>query len=244
MNKTQTKTNQKGTDLNQLHVRGGHIPTRILRFVKGSKGSMCFFKGSLFKVHCIKALLSLNLNALHCHESKWETMPNNRTFELSGCCKQRQSLIWKSRLSGWQAILTVEAHATHCLFQSGVYSKLLSYVISMASDHILVHTKVCCSHKAWVQGIQYQSVVKLVSLPSRLEGLMCTHSGTSSLGLLYSSHLLHTPQSRSDWKGVFGRISKTELGSRTVKHLGVMAHSLVASFLLSLLGSSAQGVGV
>lgn len=102
MNKTQTKTNQKGTDLSQLHVRGGHVPTRILRVVQGSKGSMCFCKGSLFKVQCIKALLSLNLNALHCHESKWETMTNNRTFKLSGCCKQRQSLIWKSQ-SFWLA---------------------------------------------------------------------------------------------------------------------------------------------
>lgn len=49
---------------------------------------------------------------------------------------------------------------------------------------------------------------------------MCTHLGTASLGLLCSSHLLHTPQSRSDWEGVFGRISKAELGSCTVKHLG------------------------
>ena len=56
-------------------------------------------------------------------------------------------LIWRSCLFGWQALLPVEMHAGQHLFQSRVYSKLLSYVMNITSDHI-AHRKVVVSAKS------------------------------------------------------------------------------------------------
>lgn len=99
--------------------------------------------------------------------------------------------MWKSCLFGWQALPTVEMHAMQHLFHRGVY-KFTSYVMNIPSHHTEVHTESLLHPQSlgpWY--IQCEGVVKLVSLPSQQEGLMCTYSETASRRLLYSFNQLN-----------------------------------------------------
>ena len=77
------------------------------------------------------------------------------------------------------------------LFHRGVH-KFMSYVMNIPSHHIEVHTESLLHPQSlgpWY--IQGQGVVKLVSLPSQQEGLLCTYSETASVRLLYSFNQLN-----------------------------------------------------
>ena len=92
--------------------------------------------------------------------------------------------------------------------------------------------KVCCIHKIWVQNMQCQSVVKLVSLTSRLEGLVCTHSGTASLRLLYNSNQLHGATQAGE--ECLGKSARLRWETCAKKHLELTTHYLVASSVSSV----------
>lgn len=136
-------------------------------------------------------------------------------------------LNWKFHRFGWQAVLTVEMRARQHLFRSSVYGKLMSSVMSIQSDHTVVHPESCCVYKVWVRGMQCESAVRLVSLPSRLEGLICTHSETA-LWLLYNYNPLHE---LLRLERVFGQISQAENVCK--KALELTTHCLVAFCFVS-----------
>lgn len=135
-------------------------------------------------------------------------------------------LIWKFRHFRWQVVLTVEMRARQHLFQSNVYSKLMSYVMNIQSDHTVVHTESCFASAK--SGSEVCNVKVLSGWPPCY---LCW--GDSSVHTLLSGCFTITTLSAEllRLERVFGQISQAE---NVCKKAFSAYNTLSCSFLLHI----------
>lgn len=131
-------------------------------------------------------------------------------FQSSGCCLQAEAGTCSEILSLWLAgCRDSGAQAARCLFQSGVYSKLASYVMNMTHDRVWLRTESLLHPQSLCLRYRNSSAV------SRWSSCHPVSGRASSLWPI--CNLNDSPQSSSGWKGVFGPIAETEVGSRRIE---------------------------